>query len=129
MSMSITETPSGTCSGAAAKETMLRTPARTRVSVAACAAAGGVARMAIWMPRSRTVDSMMSVGKQRQPSMRPPTLAGSSSKAATMASLGRRPEKWAMIERPSLPTPTSATSWRRGPSRKPPMLSMHLSTS
>ena len=51
------------------------------------------------------------------------------SKAATMATDGLFSAKCESTARPRLPTPTSATSWRAGPSRKLPMLSMQASTS
>jgi hypothetical protein len=57
------------------------------------------------------------------------TLAGSVSNAAMIERRGLRPVKYAMMARPRLPMPTSATPWPSGVSRKSPMLSDRARTS
>ena len=88
MSMYSTKMSLGRWRGVGAKLMMLLTPARTSVSATSCALSVGTVRTAICTPRSRTISSMRAASKQRQPCTVVFGDAGSTSKAATMATDG-----------------------------------------
>ena len=96
----------------------LFTPARTSASATSCALSAGTvehgdldAQVAHDLLHARGVEAAAAVhGGVGE--------LGSMSKAATMATDGLSSAKWASTARPRLPTPTRATSWRAGPSRK-----------